>query len=483
MKPTIYYVDALPGAGKTYSLHQYIKTLNEPAIIATPTNPLSEQQHADLAAIGVKSTVISRERGHVSCTQSLVKHCNDKRESVAIINHNVAKLSLEATAGQNLFIDEFFSPVDKIELKEKVRTTREFISSIIKKARKTKYEGFVELVATEEVLDIVANGASSVSSIAALPHIRELCEQIFSEHYQVLVSETDYKNFCTNIDNLDAKKDKDDGILNVYAWLQPSALLNNKTVTFMGANFFQSKLYHAWKDVVNFVPHPSIKGERYEDFSHKAANITFRHILEQDVSMWGLEKIAPNKTGYQKFVDATAVVFQAEYGDVPHLVTVSKKYPEKWPLDNSEFVPANPVGLNAFIDRHVCLHLAPLNPSKLEERMWKAVTGISKAELHVAQSCEMVFQMLTRSSVRNYGSQPEELVFIVLDLRTAIYLSNLFGVTKPSVHMEVRALDPIIRKNKKIKDMTPDEKRAYDKEKQTSRRARLAAEAAQAAHP
>ncbi len=95
MKPTIHYVDALPGAGKTYSLHQNLKTLEEPAIVATPTNLLSSEQHRDLAAIGVKSRVISQETGHDNCTQSLVRHCEEKRNSIAIINHNVAKSPLK----------------------------------------------------------------------------------------------------------------------------------------------------------------------------------------------------------------------------------------------------------------------------------------------------------------------------------------------------------------------------------------------------
>ncbi|NTA82601.1 hypothetical protein G6L13_19075 [Agrobacterium tumefaciens] len=476
MKQTIYYVDALPGAGKTHSLHRYLKTLNEPAIIATPTNLLSFEQHNDLAAIGVKSKVISQETGHGNCTQSLVKHCEEKRDSIAIINHNVAKLALEATAGHHLFIDEFFSPVEKFVLKEKVKTAREFVVSIIKKSRASHYVGFIELVLTEAVEDIVENGMSHDSSFQALPHLREIAKRISSEDYLVLVSKAEYQNFVANIEE---NNDEEDGILNIYAWLQPSALRHNKTVSFAGANFFQTKLYHAWKDLVNFVPHPSIKGERYDDFSHKAANITFRHLLDQDVSMSGLEKV-----GYQKFVDATAGVFLAEYGAVDHLVTLSAKSSFTWPLNNSEMVPPNPVGLNAFMDRHVCLHLAPLNPSKLDERIWNAVTGISKEELHIAQSCEMVFQMLTRSSVRDHGSESEELVFIVLDLRTANYLRNLFGVTKPSKRMEVRALNPIIRTRTKHKDMTVEERREYDRKQKAIQRARKKAAAAeQVAHP
>lgn len=477
MNQTIYYVDAQPGAGKTYSLHQHLKSLDEPAIIATPTNLLSSEQHHDLAAIGVKSKIISQETGHENCTQSLVRHCEEKRSGIAIINHNVAKLALEATAGQNLFIDEFFSPVEKFVLREKVKTAREFVVSIIKKSRASQYEGFIELVLTEAVEDIVQNGTSHDSSIQALPHLREIAKRISSEDYLVLVSKAEYQNFVANIEE---NNDEEDGILNIYAWLQPSALRHNKTVTFMGANFFQSKLYHAWADLVNFVPHPSIKGERYEDFSHKAANITFRHILDQDVSMSGLERV-----GYQKFIDATAGVLLAEYGAIEHLVTLSAKTSFSWSLNNSKMVPPNPVGLNAFMDRHVCIHLAPLNPSKLDERIWNAIAGISKEELHIAQSCEMVFQMLTRSSVRDHGSDPEDLVFIVLDLRTANHLRSLFSVTKPSVRMEVKALDPIIRKTK-----TKEEKLAARTARQKERRAEKKAEkiaivsaAEQVAHP
>ena len=212
MKPTIYYVDALPGAGKTHSLHRYLKTLNEPAIIATPTNLLSSEQHHDLAAIGVKSKVISQETGHGNCTQSLVKHCEEKRDSIAIINHNVAKLALEATAGHHLFIDEFFSPVERFVLKEKVKTAREFVVSIIKKSRTSQYEGFIELVLTEAVEDIVENGMSHDSSFQALPHLREIAKRISSEDYLVLVSKAEYQNFVANIEE---NNDEEDGILNI----------------------------------------------------------------------------------------------------------------------------------------------------------------------------------------------------------------------------------------------------------------------------
>ena len=148
-------------------------------------------------------------------------------------------------------------------------------SSIIKKSRASQYEGFIELVLTEAVEDIVENGMSHDSSFQALPHLREIARRISSEDYLVLVSKAEYQNFVANIEE---NNDEEDGILNIYAWLQPSALRHNKTTTFLGANFFQLKLYHAWKDLVNFVPHPSIKGERYDDFSHEAANMTFSHI-------------------------------------------------------------------------------------------------------------------------------------------------------------------------------------------------------------
>ncbi len=356
-----------------------------------------------------------------------------------------------------------------------MKTAREFVVSIIKKSRASRHEGLIELVLTEAVDDIVQNGTAHDSSIQALPHLREIAKRISSEDYLVLVSKAEYQNFVANVQD---NTDENDGILNIYAWLQPSALRHNKTVTFMGANFFQSKLYHAWKDLVNFVPHPSIKVERYDDFSHKAANITFRHILDQDASMSALERV-----GYQKFIDAAAGVFLAEYGAVEHLVTLSAKSTFHWSLNNAEPVPANPVGLNAFRDRHVCLHLAPLNPSKLDERIWDGVAGVSKEELHIAQSCEMVFQMLTRSSVRDHGSDPEDLVFIVLDLRTANYLRKLFGVTKPSHRMEVRALDPIIRNKKRIKDMTPEERKQDQRERTQRSRAKRAAAAQHVAYP
>ena len=267
----------------------------------------------------------------------------------------------------------------------------------------------------------------------------------------------------------------------LYAWMQPSILKNYRSVTVMGANFQQSKLYHYWKDKVNWVRHPTIKGERYDDFSHKAPLIDFFHMSDDLVSWSFLRTI-----GYDHFANSVADVVAAKYPGAAHIVTLSAKSDVEWKLATGKAISPNPVGLNAFQDRHIGIHLAPLRPSNMDFAMWQAVAGVSPAELMIAQHCEMAYQFFTRTAVRN-GKHHEEcherLVFIGLDLPTIDYLRDLFGVEKPSEFLEIPALCNFVKPPRKTRaDKKPDDqKKAAKSARQKERRAekKAAKEAAQ----
>ncbi|MDI7920708.1 hypothetical protein [Ferirhizobium litorale] len=485
MKQTIYFADGPAGSGKTYSLHKFIEKLNGFATIATQTNDLSEQQAKDLANLGIKSKVISLQRTK-NCTKSYERHCEDMRGSVAIINQAVAlqtfgthefvgeKLPLNAM--QHLFIDEYFSPVQRFELKDQISGSHSSVAKLFK-AKATEFPGVVELITSPEIAELAMYGNSRDSSFKE--HVIDLCRMVNSPHYRCFLSTENYLRFqAALIDENETADEKDARQrLTVWAWMLPSILEDYASVTLMGAHFAKSKINLAWRDKVNFVPHPEIKGVRYSDFSHKTDLITVRHISEDDVSMYRLEKI-----GYQNFVDEAAEVFEAAYPNGDYLVTLSAKDDYEWNGENGIQISPNPLGLNRFQHINMSIHLAPLNPSDADVWIWEAVCGVTKEELMTAQAYEMQYQTATRTSIRDgKKNSTKELVFAFLDRRSADHFRHSLGIKKPSELLRVPCLTDYQNQPRRTRSdkKSDDEKHLAKMARQRARRAEQAAVKAQ----
>lgn len=481
--PTFYFADAHAGSGKTFSAHKFIAATGGFFTIATQTNELSEQQRLDLLELGVASKVIKLETASDNCTKKYTRHCKELRNEVAIVNQKVALQAIEETRNQNLILDEFASPVEKFTLIEDISATRAFMADLIKAEPYAAAPGFLRIIDTEDTAEIAEFGKARRSSVPQ--HVVELCKRIHSKHYVVLVPETNYTGFKSGLpdeEGVQIDQDSSKKRLVIYAWMQPSILQHYRSVTWLGANFTSSKLFHYWKDKVNWLPHPSIKGERYDDFANKAPLIDFRHISEDLVSGSMLKTI-----GYSRFCDSVADAIAREYRNTPHLVTMSANSDGEWKLSTGARVSANPVGLNGFQDRHMAVHLAPLRPSDMDFSIWEAVAGVSRAELMIAQSCEMQYQFFTRTSVRNgkhFSDCKERLTFVGLDLPTIDVLRGIFGVTAPSKPLFVDAFHNYEKPPRKTRSdkKTDEEKRASKTERQRLRRlekkAQIAAESA-----
>ncbi|MGH0331038.1 hypothetical protein [Sinorhizobium meliloti] len=481
-KPTFYYVDAHAGSGKTYSAHKYIASAGGFFTIATQTNDLSKQQHSDLTELGIKARVISLENSKAkTCTEQYVRHCKDLRESTVLINQKVALQDLEPARNQHLIVDEFPSPVEKFTLNEGISATRSFIGNLIK-AVPCEFPGFLEVIDTDDTAELAESGKSQDHSLKE--HVVQVSERIHSRHYRVFIAEKNYINFGSGLpdeEGVSLDQDESKKRLVLYAWLQPSILMNYRSVTFMGANFPDQKLFHYWKDKVNWVEHPEIKGERYDDFSHKAPLMDFKHMNEGDLVSWSH---LSNNIGYENFKESVADVIAHEFPDEKYLVTLSAKDDWYWKSPNGKVISPNPVGLNGFQDHHIAVHLAPLRPSNMDFAIWQAVAGVSPAELMVAQACEMQYQFFTRTASRDgkhHSECDKRLTFITIDLAVADYLREVFGVEKPSELLVVPALNGYVKPPRKTRsDKKPDDaKRAAKVARQRERRAQQRAAAAE----
>ncbi|WP_421579745.1 hypothetical protein [Shinella sp. M31] len=482
--PTFYKVSAHAGSGKTYSSHLSIKRNPGKYTIATQTNGLSEQQKDDLAELGIKARVISlKNNKEKTCTEQYVRHCKDLRTSVAIVNQKVALQALyqtiadeqvSVTIDQHLIVDEFPSPVEKFVLNEGVSGTRAFLANLIV-AEKCEYADYLEVIATDEM---AAHAELGKQNSTLHDHVIQICKLSVSKHHRVFVSKTNYENFSSGLSDEEGMSPDDENSkqrLTLYAWLQPSILSGYKSVTFMGANFEYQKLFYYWRDKVNWLPHPEIKGERYDDFAHKAPLIEFQHMNEDGITSWNY---LYKKVGYDGFKESLAETIEKEYPGQKYLVTLSAKDDGYWSSPNGTVLSPNPVGINAFQDHHIGVHIAPLNPSDMDNKIWEAVAGVSKAQLMVSQAIEMQYQAFTRTAVRDgkrykEGEKPKPLVFVTLDLALANVLREIFGVDKPSRLLVVPALTEYVKPKRKTRSdkKTDEEKRANKNEWQRKKRA------------
>lgn len=474
-KPTFYYVNAHAGSGKTYSAHQFISRQGGNFTIATQTNALSTQQQDDLLAEhGIKAKVISLQNSKAkTCTEQYVRHCKDLRTGTVLLNQKVAFQELEAARNQHLIVDEFPSLVERFTLNEDISATRSFIGDLIK-AVPCEYEDVLEVIDTDDTAELAESGKKKEHSLKE--HVVQVSERIHYPHYRVFVGKTNYINFGSGLpddEGVSVDQDESKKRLVLYAFVQPSILKNYLSVTFMGANFPSQKLFLYWKDKVNWVEHPEIKGVRYDDFSHKAPLIDFMHMNEGNLVSWN--HLSKN-IGYENFKESVADVIAEKFPRKEYLVTLSAKDDWDWKDPNGTVISPNPVGLNAFQDHNIAVHLAPLRPSNMDFAVWKAVAGVSEAELMIAQACEMQYQFFTRTACRDgkdHSECEERLTFITIDLAVADYHREVFGVEKPSELLVVPALNGYVKPPRKTRsDKKPDdEKRAVKTARQRELRA------------
>jgi len=352
------------------------------------------------------------------------------------VHQSVALQELDGTEEHHLIVDEYPSPVQKIVLKEDLASGQRALSSILCTARKTECDGYVELTSNSYVKEISDDSAKSVSMFKESKNLRKVCRYIESPHWRVIVHEKEFNGLASFQDSQRSGEGKYFS-LTVYVLMQPSVLANYASVTFMGANFTRSKLYLAWRSIVDFEPHPEIKKFRYKDFSHKEGKIKVVYLSEAPVSMKRLKDI-----GYESVIASIAGEVEAAYPSRPYIYTIYAGASDSvWPGANGTRLSANPMGLNDYLHYNMAVHAATLNPSNDHFAVWKAFYGVTREELMAAQAYEMQYQFATRTSIRDgkLASESEEVVLIVLDRRSADALCEVLSVDEPSFKLEVTA--------------------------------------------
>lgn len=127
MKRIIETVSGHIGSGKSRYTRQWLAEQiaehgieNVQAVIATPTNTLSDQHHERLTEAGIESTVVCQETedraGYRSASEQYDRLLTEGYAGVPLVNHSVALTTKTNTANRLLIIDEVFNPIETIKI-------------------------------------------------------------------------------------------------------------------------------------------------------------------------------------------------------------------------------------------------------------------------------------------------------------------------------------------------------------------------------
>lgn len=467
-KPTIYYVDASIGSGKSFALVQYLKSSPRPATIGTQTNDLSIQFEADLTgewlaakAIYRDKKMTTRELDDDSPASSLQRYKDGCKANFPflITNYDVAATAKENTHNRDLFNDEIVPVYERHQI-DSVEFSQKLVADYLEPVNNGNSE-FVRIKRTTKLRKFVQNNFQD--KLIGNPHqtIKDALKRADDADYDVYVNREHLADF----------KEENRGWISLHAIMKPSRFAQYRTVTMLGANFKDSLMYHLWKDLVDFKPHPDIVAD-YHDIRDKAHLVDLYAFIHNDISSTLLKKI-----GRQNYYNECEQAVAAIIGDAEHIYCMNNESQgenHKWNLPNGARLSPDPRGINAFADRHVAVHMAALNDHPDTFGFLYRMFGIEDVDVKRANTYERVYQFAGRISIRvKYAN--DRIIIIVSDLGMALFLQEKFGSAEPKVLK--LDLTKYMQQSKpngrpKTNQKTSDEKRAYNAARQAAYRAK-----------
>ncbi len=467
-KPTFYYVDASIGSGKSFALVQYLKKSPHPATIGTQTNDLSVQFEADMTGEWLAAKAIYRDKKTTTreldsgTPESSLQRYKDGCKAdfpFLITNYDVAATTKENTHNRDLFNDEIVPVYERHQI-DSVEFSQRLVADYIEPVDNGNSE-FVRIKRTKKLRNFVQNNFQD--KLIGNPHqtIKDALKRADDADYDVYVNREHLADF----------KEENRGWISLHAIMKPSRFAHYRTVTMLGANFKDSLMYHLWKDLVNFKPHPDIVAD-YHDIRDKAHLVDLYAFIHNDISATQL-----NKIGRQNYYNECEQAVASLIGDDEHIYCMNNEAPgekHKWNLPNGARLSPDPRGINAFADRHVAVHMAALNDHPDTFGFLYRMFGIEAVDVKRATTYERVYQFAGRISIRVKNATDRTVIF-VSDLGMARFLQEKFGCAEPKLlNLDLMKYTQPSKPNgrPKTKQMTPNEKRTYDAARKAAWRAK-----------
>ncbi|MGI4795678.1 MAG: DEAD/DEAH box helicase family protein [Janthinobacterium lividum] len=416
----IHTVDAIAGAGKTYSAvtfaGDHAMDYQAKTLIVQPSMLLMEQTEADLRARfpSVWVTVVHSRHNPRGAVAAIIAHSREARTrpggEVLIITH-AAFQRLRYFAGQ----DQWHVVCDEIP---QVTHSEDYT------LRGSHYATYLKLEATARGalfadLAVKRNGVAHLSRIArdnSDPVMRSIATKLLSPHWHVQVKLAEWKEFTPGF----AAKHE----VTLYARLLPTVFAGWKSVTVMGAGFKDSLLYRLWlMEGVEFRPHKPITRDLRTTAHTNGHFCTIHYAIENDWS----KRLRDQQLDADGVLATTLELIRhaagAVFGQKPFAVLQNKDVAADFFVPDGVVLPNSPHGINCYQHLHNVLIVAALNPQPVFFA-WMQSLGLDAEEIRTAGYRQSVYQAVMRISLRNPDDMTPKHV-VVPDKATAEWLAGL----------------------------------------------------------
>ena len=461
-KQTIYTVDALCGAGKTFSAIQYAidkAAAGEQVVIAQPTRALSLQSYdvcEDLAGSRLSQNQITMINSDTTddVKSDVMSHLSSPQQygKILFVTHwtweYVSGVGWPNKEEWNLIIDEV--PSVEAEFSQNVPDNHDVLTRYLGMGD-ADADGYAPLEPKPDFRLPVARIALNRDQDEVSYVFRDLATWLVSKHWDVFTKADAYNNLLSG----NGKK------LIAFAVLNPSIIAGFKSVTIMGALFNDTPLYLIWSKLgVTFQPHPFIKASLFTQHTNGAL-IDFRFMHDLNLSkklnkQHGVIKqmaravisdVANDKLLWMANKDQPDTLFQNAHG-------------QQTRLSNA------PHGINGLEDIHAVAVVSALNYSTPHAKFLEGL-GFNKSALKRAVALQSTYQAMMRSSIRNANDMHPKKVY-VFDKQIAEWLQQKFSGSTVTPMPGQKAL-PVKKPGRPTVSQKTEKERLADQRERTAK--------------
>lgn len=425
---TIFYFDALAGAGKTRVLNDEAARragLHRKILFAQPSRLLIDKTVADMKARHPKASITkiygNDERACSGVIKRLCKHFIDADAGGEVVFVTHAAL-LRAPFLQNakdwtLFIDE----VPGVDVFEELRVpeTHGLVTDLVEF---TQASASYALLEPKAGLGKIAENKSRDEMLAGF---QDLASRICSPHWQVFALQSSYRKLTA--------EDGTQPLLTTFPLLNPTIFEPFRSTIIASARFTDSMFYrHALNVGVEMQSVGTrLTGKLRYQTHNNGHLLTIRYLMDEDWS----KTLGKRKSEFEvddvcvRNLDVIIAAVSMHFEGRPFAFSANKDV-DDGVFDGQEAVrlPNSPHGLNSYQHLHNIAVLTAMNPPPSHFAFVES-RQISGDEVRAAHYHSHVYQSVMRISLRNPDDRsPKEV--IVIDKGAADYLADLFPGAK-----------------------------------------------------
>lgn len=461
----IHFVEAPVGAGKSFALLQHIReNSHETHIIATQTNDVSNELAAQLTNASV---INSTDSGKGKSAWKQLKEQIDDEHSVLICNQQVVENQFCRSIDRHLYLDEIPEVHRRLQTQSKITGYAKTLLPKIFYNNDETNTSYMRILPTPE-LDLIAKEGFGFFSGEDRKLMEDVASAACSPHCFVYMETSPWRL-------MEAGEDRR---LIFHIVKKPSIYNQFQSVTILGANATNSIASLIWSkfDDVQFEPHPIGNNLQYTDLSHKAGKVNLFYFAKRSASktLFNDPELGGRDFLFAAIRDTVSVMYG---GNVPpHIVCFNKDFPHPerfWTIPGGEAISPDSRGINRFKDRTLAISLAALNDTPDTFQFFQSVFGITSEQLTTARTYERYSQFFGRTAIRDINSN-ETVDLIAFGEDSALFMQSLIPGAKAPVRIKIHEQEPALNKitRTRIKDMSCEEQREYNRNKQKESRAK-----------